>query len=100
MAESTRTGETRTNEARTDEARFARGGVDEDRAPDDVTDLPKESWRGVVRRAMRACTWAVATRGWLPLWRGSRPAIPPCSKRRFQREMVGGVVRMLRMIST
>jgi membrane protein len=35
------------------ERRFARGTVDERRAPDDVTDLPKESWRGVVRRAMR-----------------------------------------------
>ena len=77
MAEGTRTDETRTDteasgeatprdEAARDEAarretagddtgserRFARG-VDERRAPDDVTDLPKESWKGVVRRAMR-----------------------------------------------
>jgi len=83
MAEGTRTDETRTDDERArdatareetardegarDEAardetareetgsgrRFARGTVDEDRAPDDVTDLPKESWRGVVRRSMR-----------------------------------------------
>jgi membrane protein len=38
--------------ARTDE-RFARGGVDERRAPDDVTDLPKQSWKGVLTRAFR-----------------------------------------------
>ena len=63
MAEGPRTDETRTDEPRADETRadepradgerrFARG-VDERRAPDDVTDLPKESWKGVVRRAMR-----------------------------------------------
>jgi membrane protein len=33
--------------------RFERNGVDEGRAPDDVTDLPKESWKGVLKRAMR-----------------------------------------------
>jgi membrane protein len=78
MAERTRTDETRTDpetsrdatareEAAREEAarddtarddtgseqRFARGTVDERRAPDNVTDLPKESWRGVVRRAIR-----------------------------------------------
>jgi membrane protein len=33
----------------TDEQRFARG-ADERRAPDDVTDLPKSSWKGVLKR--------------------------------------------------
>jgi membrane protein len=44
-----------------DQDRFERGadgadgaeGVDERRAPDDVTDLPKESWKGVLKRTMR-----------------------------------------------
>jgi len=36
-----------------EEQRFARNGADERRAPDDVTDLPKESWKGVLKRAMR-----------------------------------------------
>jgi membrane protein len=40
-----------------DEQRFARDdaapNVDERRAPDDVTDLPKESWKGVFTRAKR-----------------------------------------------
>jgi membrane protein len=33
--------------------RFERNGTDERRAPDDVTDLPKESWKGVLKRALR-----------------------------------------------
>jgi membrane protein len=33
--------------------RFERNGADERRTPDDVTDLPKESWKGVLKRAMR-----------------------------------------------
>jgi membrane protein len=33
--------------------RFERNGTDERRAPDDVTDLPKQSWKGVLKRAMR-----------------------------------------------
>jgi membrane protein len=45
--------ETAREEARSDDARFGRGGVDERRAPDDVTDMPKESWKGVMRRAWR-----------------------------------------------
>jgi membrane protein len=32
--------------------RFERNGTDE-RAPDDVTDLPKQSWKGVLKRSMR-----------------------------------------------
>jgi membrane protein len=32
--------------------RFERNGTDE-RAPDDVTDLPKQSWKGVFKRALR-----------------------------------------------
>ena len=52
-ADESRADETRADEPRADgERRFARG-VDERRAPDDVTDLPKGSWKGVVRRAMR-----------------------------------------------
>jgi membrane protein len=40
--------------ARTDqERRFERRGADERRAPDEVTDLPKHSWKGVFRRALR-----------------------------------------------
>jgi membrane protein len=37
------------------EQRFEHNGrdVDERRAPDDVTDLPKQSWKGVLKRAMR-----------------------------------------------
>ena len=47
MAEATR------NDTTTDQ-RFERGeGVDERRAPDDLTDLPKRSWKGVGRRAIR-----------------------------------------------
>jgi membrane protein len=60
MAEATR------KDTDTDQ-RFERGatGADE-RAPDDVTDLPKESWKGVLRRAWREFTedkvtdWAAA----------------------------------------
>jgi membrane protein len=70
MAEGTRT-ETHTERARTgaetdtehagggtdaerdEQRRFDRTAVDERRAPDDVTDLPKESWMGVLKRAMR-----------------------------------------------
>jgi membrane protein len=33
--------------------RFERNGTDERRAPDDVTDLPKQSWKGVMKRALR-----------------------------------------------
>ena len=33
--------------------RFERNGTDERHAPDDVTDLPKQSWKGVLKRAMR-----------------------------------------------
>ena len=33
--------------------RFERNGADERRTPDDVTDLLKESWKGVLKRAMR-----------------------------------------------
>jgi membrane protein len=36
-----------------DEKRFERDGADESRAPDDVTDLPKGSWKGVLKRTMR-----------------------------------------------
>jgi membrane protein len=35
------------------ERRFQRGDVDERRAPDDITDLPKRSWMGVLKRAIR-----------------------------------------------
>jgi membrane protein len=52
MAEATRK-DTETE----DDQRFERGGgatnVDERRAPDDVSDLPKESWKGVLKRAWR-----------------------------------------------
>jgi membrane protein len=33
--------------------RFERNGTDESRTPDDVTDLPKQSWKGVLKRSMR-----------------------------------------------
>src|SRR3954451_4059053 len=33
--------------------RFERNGTDERRAPDDPTDLPKQSWKGVLKRALR-----------------------------------------------
>src|SRR3954447_10378825 len=33
--------------------RFERNGTDERRAPDDVTDLPKQSWKGVLKRSLR-----------------------------------------------
>ncbi|MEA2380460.1 MAG: rane protein [Solirubrobacteraceae bacterium] len=33
--------------------RFGHNGTDERRAPDDVTDLPKQSWKGVFKRALR-----------------------------------------------
>jgi membrane protein len=46
MAEGTRT-DTET------ERRFDRRDADERRAPDDLTDLPKHSWKGVLKRAMR-----------------------------------------------
>jgi membrane protein len=46
MAEATR------NETTTDQ-RFERKDVDEHRAPDDLTDLPKQSWKGVFRRSLR-----------------------------------------------
>jgi membrane protein len=46
MAEGTRTD---TDSGR----RFDRGAVDERRAPDDVSDLPKGSWKGVLGRALR-----------------------------------------------
>jgi len=36
-----------------DTKRFERNGTDERRAPDDVSDLPKQSWKGVFKRAMR-----------------------------------------------
>jgi len=49
-----RTGSETRTEAHTDsERRFDRTTVDERRAPDDVTDLPKESFKGVVQRALR-----------------------------------------------
>jgi membrane protein len=51
MAEATRKDTDTENEHR-----FERGGattVDERRAPDDVSDLPKESWKGVLKRAWR-----------------------------------------------
>jgi membrane protein len=48
MAEATR------NETTTPDRRFERDtDVDERRAPDDLTDLPKQSWKGVFRRALR-----------------------------------------------
>jgi membrane protein len=42
-----------TDAERDEPRRFDRTAVDERRAPDDVTDLPKESWMGVLKRAMR-----------------------------------------------
>src|SRR4051812_36412038 len=33
--------------------RFERGQADEGRAPDDVTDLPKASWKGVLKRTAK-----------------------------------------------
>jgi membrane protein len=47
MAEATR------NETTTDQRFEREEGVDERRAPDDVTDLPKQSWKGVFKRALR-----------------------------------------------
>ena len=38
---------------RKDTQRFERSSADERRAPDDVSDLPKESWKGVGRRTLR-----------------------------------------------
>jgi membrane protein len=52
MAEATR----KDTDTDTDAQRFERDGAatgDERRAPDDVTDLPKESWKGVLKRAWR-----------------------------------------------
>jgi membrane protein len=52
MAEATRN-DTTTDEGTRDQ-RFERDrDADERRAPDDVTDLPKQSWKGVLRRAIR-----------------------------------------------
>ena len=45
-----------------------------------------------VLRAILACTFASATRGWLPLWRASSPATPASSNLCFQREIVAAVV--------
>jgi len=56
MAEATRRDNAQSDETkgRGDAAdRFRRGGADEGRAPDDVSDLPKQSWKGVLKRAMR-----------------------------------------------
>jgi membrane protein len=48
MAEATR------RDTKTEDQRFDRDPkVDEGRAPDDVTDLPKQSWKGVLKRAIR-----------------------------------------------
>src|SRR3954454_7613045 len=48
MAEATR------RDTKTEDQRFERDpDVDEGRAPDDVTDLPKQSWKGVFKRAWR-----------------------------------------------
>src|SRR3954454_23178620 len=48
MAEATR------RDTKTEDQRFDRDPeVDERRAPDDVSDLPKQSWKGVFKRAMR-----------------------------------------------
>ena len=48
MAEATTRKDTPTDQ------RFERGSdVDERRAPDDLTDLPKQSWKGVMRRSIR-----------------------------------------------
>jgi membrane protein len=48
MAEATR------RDTKTEDQRFDRDReVDEGRAPDDVTDLPKQSWKGVLKRAIR-----------------------------------------------
>src|SRR3954467_3087171 len=48
MAEATR------RDTKTEDQRFDRhSDVDEGRAPDDVTDLPKQSWKGVLKRAIR-----------------------------------------------
>jgi membrane protein len=48
MAEATR------RDTKTEDQRFDRDpAVDESRAPDDVTDLPKQSWKGVLKRAIR-----------------------------------------------
>jgi membrane protein len=47
MAEATR------RDTTTERQRFERGDVDERRAPDDLSDLPKQSWKGVFKRALR-----------------------------------------------
>jgi membrane protein len=47
MAEATR------KDTTTEDQRFERDDVDERRAPDDLTDLPKQSWKGVFKRALR-----------------------------------------------
>jgi membrane protein len=47
MAEATR------RDTPTEDQRFERNDVDERRAPDDLTDLPKQSWKGVFKRALR-----------------------------------------------
>ena len=47
MAEATR------RDTNTEQQRFEREDVDERRAPDDLTDLPKQSWKGVFKRALR-----------------------------------------------
>src|SRR3954451_1670279 len=63
MAEATRKDDTDTDQ------RFERDGsttVDERRAPDDISDLPKESWKGVAKRAFaefnedKVTDWAAA----------------------------------------
>ena len=64
MAEGTRTHETgsdaetarddqRAGEQAAENRRFDRAAVDERRAADSITDMPKESWKGVFRRALR-----------------------------------------------
>ena len=47
----------------------------------------------IVLRSTRAWTEGVALRGSLPLYLGSKPVTPSCSKRRFQRAIVGREVR-------
>ena len=47
MAEATR------RDTKNQDQRFERDEVDERQAPDDLTDLPKQSWKGVFKRALR-----------------------------------------------
>jgi len=61
--------------------------------------LPSLGFCCILRQTL-ACTVGIAVRGLLPLSSGSSPSMPRCSKRCFQRQIVGAVVRSAFLIRT